>query len=147
LPAIDDYVKSLWLLSFALLFDVDQPTLDRLLRCIGNEGKDLLFERLVSTRITGRRAAEKLVWPRPYEPLYRAIGSSPAEKPELLQKFLKSWYKSLKQCYWHECHKGPKGGGFFGYWAIEAAGVAKTFAIDDGAFRDMPYYPRDLVRH
>lgn len=31
----------------------------------------------------------------------------------------------------HECHKGPKDGGFFGFWSIEAAGVVKAFAMDD----------------
>jgi hypothetical protein len=30
---------------------------------------------------------------------------------------------------------GP-GGGFFGYWAIEAAGVVKAFHIDGSSFRD-----------
>jgi hypothetical protein len=143
--AIDDYVRSLWLLSFALLFEVEPLLLDRVLKCIGNEGKDLLFERLVSTRVSGRPAGEKLLWPRPYQPLYQVIDAAEAEKPKLMQKFLKTWYNSLRRCYWHDCHKGPQGGGFFGYWSIEAAGVVKAFGTADQSFRNMPYYPRALV--
>ena len=144
--AVDDYVVSLWLLSFAILFDVDDALLNRLLKCIGNEGKDLLFERLVATRVNGRKAANGLIHPKPYELLYKAIEASGDARDKLMTQFLKTWYKSLKDTYWYECHKGPQGGGFFGYWSIEASGVVKAFGMDDRAFRDMPYYPKDLAQ-
>ncbi|HEY6336069.1 MAG TPA: PoNe immunity protein domain-containing protein [Alphaproteobacteria bacterium] len=143
---IDHYVVSLWLLSFALLFGIEAPLLDRLLECIGNEGKDPLFERLVAIRVTARPAAGNLLHPKPYEPLFKAIDASGDSRQALMAQFLKTWYKSLTNTYWYNCHKGPEGGGFFGYWSIEAAAVAKVFAIDDEAFREMPYYPKDLVR-
>jgi hypothetical protein len=143
--AIDDYVISLWLLSFALIFESDNVLLDRLLKCVANEGKDLLFERLVATRVKGRKAANTLVHTRPYELLYKAIESSGDVRNKFMTQFLKTWYKSLKDTYWHECHKGPQGGGFFGYWSIETAGAVKAFGIDDVTFREMPYYPKDLV--
>jgi hypothetical protein len=142
---IDDYVVSLWLASLALLLDVEQACFERLLRCVGNEGKDKLFERLVAVRMSGRPPAPGLLWPKPYEALDAALDAG-REAPKLMQKFLKSWYSSLKDCYWHDCHKGPKGGGFFGYWCLEAAAAAKAFGIDDASFRDMPCYPKDLVR-
>jgi len=47
----------------------------------------------------------------------------------------------------HDSHKGPAGGGFFRYWAIEAAGVVAAFRIDDSTFRDLPCYPKDLADH
>ncbi len=144
--SIDDYVTSLWLVSLAVLLAVDDALFARLLTCIGNEGKDSLFERLVATRVSGRPAADKLLRPRSYEPLYQAIDAAEAERSKLMQKFLRGWYKGLRPCYWYENHKGPQGGGFFGYWCIEAAGVAKAFRFDDAPFRDMPYYPRDLVQ-
>ncbi|WP_370652395.1 PoNe immunity protein domain-containing protein [Aquabacterium sp.] len=33
----------------------------------------------------------------------------------------------------------------FGYWALEAAGVATLFGINDSPICDMPFYPEDLV--
>lgn len=141
----DSYVVSLWLVSFALLFDVDAALFDRLLKCIGNEGRDKLFERLVATRISGRPVATGLMFPKVYEPLYNAIDAAEPERSKLIGQFLKNWYQNMKPTYWYDCHKGPKGGGFFGYWATEAAGVIKAFGIDDSAFRNLPYYPKDLV--
>lgn len=64
-----------------------------------------------------------------------------------MTRFLKAWYPALHEVGWHASHKGPDGGGFFSYWAIEAAGVATVFGIDDSAFRDLPYYPKDLADH
>lgn len=142
---LEDYVVSLWLISFALIFEVDAALFDRLLKCIGNEGRDKLFERLVATRVSGRTVATDLMFPKVYEPLYNAIDVAEPERSKLIGQFLKDWYKNMKPTYWYDCHKGPEGGGFFGYWAIEAAGVVKAFEIDDSAFRDLPYYPKDLL--
>jgi len=144
--SIDDYVRSLWLVSFAVLFNVDAALFARLLAALGNAGEDALFERLAATRVGGRPSTKKLLWPKPFQSLYDASTAPPAEAPKFMKKFLESWYKSLDDCYWHENHKGPEGGGYFGYWSIEAAGVVQAFGIDDKSFREMPYYPRDLVR-
>src|SRR5205807_8050126 len=54
---------------------------------------------------------------------------SRSEPNKLLAQFLKSWYKNLKDTYWYECHKRPQGGGFFGYWSMEAAGAVKAFGM------------------
>jgi hypothetical protein len=142
---VDDYVVSLWLASLALLLDAGQPLFERLLHCVGNAGKDKLFERLVAARISGRPPGHRLLWAKPYQTLDEALDAG-REAPKLMQTFLKSWYSSLKDCYWHDCHKGPKGGGFFGYWCLEAAAAAKAFGIDDTPFHDMRCYPKDLVR-
>lgn len=145
LSRLDDYVRSLWLVSLALVFDVTSGMWERLLRCIGNEGRDRLYERLVAQRTPGRLAATGLLHPQPYAVLDKAVEAAQAEKAEHMAAFLKRWYGDLAQVDWHDNHKGPDGGGFFGYWAIEAAGVAVAFGIDDSSFRDMPYYPKDLA--
>jgi Domain of unknown function (DUF1911)/Domain of unknown function (DUF1910) len=141
---LDDYVESLWLVSLAMIFDVGHEVFAKLLQAIGNEGRDMLFERLIGTRVPNRPKANVLIWPKPYEHLLAAADGG-SKAPKLMEQFLKTWYSSLKKCYWYDNHKGPKGGGFFGYWSIEAAGVVKAFGIDDGAFREMRYYPKDLV--
>lgn len=141
---IDDYVRSLWIVSLALIFRADDALWQRILVCAGNEGRDRLFERLVARRTAGRLPATALLHPRSYAFLDQAAEKTSADE---VVRFLTAWYPALKDIGWYDCHKGPDGGGFFGYWAIEGAGVAVAFGIDDASFRDMPYYPKDLADH
>ena len=142
---LENYVLALWMVSLARIFEVDESLFGRLLKCIGNEGKDILLERLIAGKTAGIAKADTLVFPKIYSPLLAAIDAEAKERPRLFKAFLDNWYRNMKPTYWYENHKGPGGGGFFGYWAIEAAGVVKTFGIDDSSFRDVPYYPTDLV--
>jgi hypothetical protein len=145
LADLDEYIVSLWLVSFAILFRVDDSLWQRLLDCIGNEGRDSLFEALVAARSPNRKKARGLLHPTIFRTLFDAIAANGEARNELVERYLEGWYKALRNTYWVDCHKGPKGGGFFGYWAVEVAGVAKAFGMDDSAFREMPHYPRDLL--
>lgn len=142
---LDEYVVSLWLVSFALVFGVDDALWKRLLTCVGNEGQDALFEALVDRRSPGRKQASALAYPAIFQPLFHAITASGESRNAFVKNYLEAWYKALKPTYWLDSHKGPKGGSFFGYWAVEVAGVVKAFEMDDTAFRDMPHYPGDLI--
>lgn len=144
--AIDDYEQSLWLVSLAVLLDVDDALFKRVLACIDNEGKDKLFERIVSMRVSGRPAGAKVIFPKPFQTLYDATMATDAEKARLIKAFLNEWYPAMGKLgvYWHDNHKGPEGGGFFGYWCLEAAAVVKLFGIDSD-FRNARYYPKDFV--
>ena len=145
--SLDNYTRALWLLSLAYLLGVEQPVLLRLLACIRNEGQDLLFERFVTAVAPElvRKPAKKLLYPKAYQPLYDAIDAPADEQAALMQQFLKKWYQKMSNAGWHDNHKGQDGGGFFGYWCWEAAGVAHAFGMDDSSFREMPYYPKDLA--
>ncbi len=144
---LNDYVNSIGLLSQAYLLDMEPVIIARLLACIGSEGQDLLFEQLVAQIAPAlvRKSAKKLLYPKVYQLLYDALNASADQQSVLVQQFLKDWYKGIKVVGWHNSHKGPGGGGFFGYWCWEAAGVAHAFGIDDSSFHDMPYYPKDLA--
>ncbi|WP_197076852.1 PoNe immunity protein domain-containing protein [Hymenobacter terrenus] len=144
---LDNYVAALWLLSQVYLLKVKPELVTRLLACIANEGEDLLLERLaaISAPDIRRKSAKKLLYPKAYQSLYDALDASAEQQATLMQQFLKGWYKAMSKTGWHNSHKGPGGGGFFGYWCWEAAGVAHSFGIDDSSFRDMPYYPKDLA--
>jgi hypothetical protein len=50
----------------------------------------------------------------------------------------------MKDCYWYDGHKNL-GVFFFGYWAFEAGLVTLLWNIDDSSYRDMRFYPKDLV--
>jgi hypothetical protein len=140
------YNLALWMVSIFICLQADAPLFDRLLALIGNEGEDQLYERLVATQRPGRKAANKLLYPKPYLPLYQAIDPQPkAERDKRLAKFIGTWYAGMKGTYWHDSHKGKDGGGYFGYWCFEAAGVVRAFELDDTAMRDSVYYPKDMA--
>jgi len=141
---LDDYVISLWLISLALIFEVDDHLFERLVASIDNSGTDRLFDRLVGTRIKHHSQAERLVYPKPYKLLLDSIDAAPEDQAELMKQFLKNWYPNMKKTYWYDRHLRLRAG-FFGYWCIEAAGAVKAFGIDDTAFRNMSYYPGDLL--
>ena len=126
---IDDYSTSLWLLSQASLLGVEHEVLLRTIACIGSEGQDLLFERFVTAVAPElvRKPAKKLLYPKAYQPLYDALDAPADEQAALMQQFLKKWYQKMSNAGWHDNHKGQDGGGFFGYWCWEAAGVAHAF--------------------
>lgn len=144
LTYLDDYVRTLWVLSLGLIFRVDDDVWKRMLACAGGEGQDILMERLVSCRTPARPRARALLHPEPYVLLDQAITHVSADH---VARFLNAWYPALRDVGWHDSHKGPAGGGFFGYWAIEAAGVSAAFGIEDALLCNMPYYPRDLANH
>jgi hypothetical protein len=146
--SFDDYIMALWLLSLALLFKVDDETFAVLLHCFGEPGQDILLEKLIATRVSNRPNGARVLWPKPYELLLQVINAPVSDRAKHFQKFLETWYSETGKhdAYWHDNHKGKDGGGFFGYWCIEAAGVVSAFGIDDSSFRDVPYYPKDLVR-
>ena len=143
---LSNYTLALWMLSWAYLFNLDEALWLRLVACIGNAGQDLLVERLILHRLpwlaAQRPAATQLVYPKAYQPLYDALDVPPAEQAKLVAAFLRGWYKHMKRAYWYNAHKE---GGFFGYWAWEAAGVTAAFGLDDSTYRDLPYYPKDAV--
>jgi hypothetical protein len=146
---INDYVCALWLISLGIIFRVQPELFARLLAAVGPPGQDALLERLAATRVSGRPPAAGLLHPKPYQALFAAIDAAPQEQPQLFRRFLKAWYPAMGSldAYWHNSHKGPGGGGYFGYWSVEAAGVVAAFKIDDAGFRDAPYYPRDLASY
>jgi len=143
---LDAYCLALWMVSITICLKADNDILQRMLKLIGNEGEDWLFEQLVARHAPGRKSTEQLLYPKPYQLLKDAIEETVQEdRNRLMEKFLKTWYPGMSKTYWHDCHKGPEGGGYFGYWCFEAAGVVRVFGIDDSAFRDNLYYPKDLA--
>lgn len=143
--SLEEYEVALWLVSLALIFEVEDALFERLLALIDNDGQDQLYELLVGVRVGNRPPAGRLLYPRPYQLLFDATQAAPPARAKLIGDFLRTWYPEMRDAYWHESHRGPDGGGFFGYWCIEAAGVVKAFDIDDTSFRRMRHYPKDLL--
>ena len=146
---IDDYVRCLALVSIAILLRQDLlPRIHGLIAESAFDGQDALYEELTKKFIPDRLEIDQWYHNLPYRYLLDCIDSDTAEERIAdMQSYLKNWYKYMKGCGWYDSHKnqGPEGGGYFGYWAWEAAAVAYLYDLDDTSFRDHLVYPKDLV--
>lgn len=87
---------------------------------------------------------ESLIHVKPYADLLSATETHGEAQQKAMADYLKRWYGGMKDCYWYDRHKRLKAF-FFGYWAFEAGLVTLLWNIDDGSYRDMRFYPKDLV--
>ncbi|MCU6497829.1 DUF1911 domain-containing protein [Rugamonas sp. A1-17] len=147
---IDDFERILQLLGLAILMHRHE-LISRIHSLIANsayDGQDAMYEELVGHVLPGRPYLEAWYHQLPYLHLLSATDlESSEEKIEQMQQYLKIWYKSMSKAPWHDSHlkMTEEGGGYFGYWAIEAAAIVYLYKIDDRSFRDHIVYPKDLV--
>ncbi|BBG85484.1 PoNi-like cognate immunity protein [Aeromonas hydrophila] len=148
----DAYQYLLWMFSLNILYGQDEM-LPELVRYISKnpEGDDDPLWSVLLARLgyPGFPRGPESYIPEVYRPLFDAIkgdGVNPTkvERQASIKQYLKGWYKGCKECYWHDRHKA-KHAIYFGYWAFEAALVTLLYELDDSSYRDMRYYPKDLV--
>ncbi len=144
---IDDYVEMLWLISFAIILKVDEHTWNRLLSLVDIAGTDRLFDILIATKYTHRPISKIVHHEKIFATLLEVFTAEKDDGQDILMKYMKHWYTAMRNVYWHDNHKGPDGGGFFGYWAIEAAAVCMALSIGHEKLDSMDYFPKDLVVH
>lgn len=145
---LEDYLNLLQLLSFGVIFNLDKAIIKKLLNLFeadDQKAEDGLLDKLTSFVQPDRKQGNKLQHPKAYQPLFDAVNASKDEQPKLMQKFLKGWYKSMRKCGWHDVHLGVGKDGFPGYWCWEAAMATLLYDMDDSSYRDMPFYPKDMV--
>jgi Domain of unknown function (DUF1911)/Domain of unknown function (DUF1910) len=150
------FVQALWMLAVAELLGQGGTQVKRVANLYAadetNDGADELFELILAQLGCKSFEASGLIHDDPYQLLLDCIRAAPEERPELMTKFLKRWYKGQKECDWWGSHVRRPGTtvldtGFFGYWAFEAALVTFLWDIDDSSYRDLPHYPKDLADH
>ena len=111
--------------------------------------KDTLYEDLLAYELYDRFDVDEWYHDKPYRDLINSLyRETPEESIVDLQKYLRDWYGSMEHAPWHDGHlrmPGNGGGGYTGYWAIEAAAVAYLLELDDSSFRENIVYPEDLV--
>lgn len=144
-----------WLVGLALSLDIPDEQWQRLLVLIGNEGQDILLDRIIATRQPGRKIGTSLLHPKPYARLLRAIDAAPVKQPALLREFVDHWYVELKRKrdeeLWWYVFGDPvihplEMGSYFGRWCIEAVAAVKAFGLDDSLCLGHEHYPGDLLR-
>lgn len=155
----DLYGECAWLIGLALVLEIPDAQWQRLLALVGNEGEDAVLDALIASRQHGRLVGTKVLYPKPYARLHAVIQADPAQRPTLLREFVEHWYVELdrkatkgrpaiyNRLYWYTLgDENFEGGAYFGRWCIEAAAVAKAFAIDDSLCCGHEHYPGDLLR-
>ncbi len=148
----DAYQYLMWLLGLAYLFNLPEyvPQIATWYAHNTDAGDDdplicALFSRLGCNVFNVPQ--NDMVFEKTYRPLLKALQAGAERKDEAqkhLEAYLKGWYKGMKDCYWYNRHKG-KFATHFGYWSFESGLVSVLCGLDDSAFRDMLYYPKDLV--
>ncbi|AXV84753.1 PoNi-like cognate immunity protein [Ralstonia solanacearum] len=158
---LDHYVVCFWLAGLALALDIPDDQWKRLVALIGNEGEDVLLDRIIASRQAGRRIGGKLCHPKPYQRLLDAVNAPQAEQAKSLLVFVENWYAGLDRPakkglseqtamydrpYWHRYgDQNFEGGAYFGRWCVEAVAAVKAFGIDDSLCLGHPNYPGDLL--
>jgi len=141
----DAYQYVMWLLSLAALLGLKEwvPTIATWISTDPEDGQDLLVSRLFG-QFGISLPGESLVHEKPYAALLRASETQGEAQQQAMTGYLKHWYGGMKDCYWYDRHK-RLAAGFFGYWSFEAGLVTLLWNIDDSSYRDMRFYPKDLV--
>lgn len=148
----DGYQYLLWLISLAVLTGNTQAliTIAKMTGKNPANGDDkCIVQFYTRVGLQGLPRQDSLVFEKPYKDFYDAIkgdGASPTkvERQHSMSTYLKGWYQGMKNCYWHNRHKG-KHATHFGYWSLESAAATVLFDLDDSSYRKSLYYPKDWV--
>ncbi|MCV6610470.1 MAG: PoNi-like cognate immunity protein [Amphritea sp.] len=155
LSDLNHYNWCFWLVGLALCLDIPDDQWQRLILLIGEEGEDVLLDRVIASRQSDRKIGTNLLHKKPYQRLLTALNAPENEQPELLRLFVENWYKELDrkgkdQLWWYiygDPEKHPlEMGSYFGRWCLEAVAVVKAFGIDDKLCLGHEHYPGDLLR-
>jgi hypothetical protein len=155
LADLNHYVWCFWLVGLAIALEVPDDQWHRLLALIGEEGHDVLLDRVIASREPGRRIGAKLLHAKPYARLLKAIDAPKNQQATLLREFVDRWYPELArkgkdELWWYvfgDPVKHPLSmGSYFGRWCIEAVAAVKAFGLDDNLCLGHEHYPGDLLR-
>ncbi len=152
---LQHYQWCLWLVSLALLLQIDEAHWQRLLVLVGGENEDAVLDRLIASREPKRPLATKVLHPKPYARLLKAIQAPPDQQAMALRDFVENWYAELKRpqsksIWWYD-YGDPdinplEKGSYFGRWCVEAAAAVKAFGLDDSLCLGHENYPGDFLR-
>ena len=146
----DAYYYIMMLMGWTVLFNLPE-CLDILITNISRDPEDgedsfiyTLFSALGIPDFPGKQAG--LLHEDPYGMLYDSLGGSKEDQQKAMKVYLKRWYKSeaIRGCYWCERHafNPPM---HLGYWAFETGLLTVLNDLDDSGYREMNFYPRDMV--
>lgn len=152
---LNHYNWCFWLVGLALALDIPDEQWQRLVKLIGGPGEDVLLDRVIASRQSDRPIGSRLLHPKPYSRLLKAVDAPREQQPGLLREFVDHWYAELarkgsNELWWYvygDPVKHPlEKGSYFGRWCLEAVAAVKAFGLDDSQCLGHEHYPGDLLR-
>ena len=146
----DAYYFTMLLMSWSVLFNLPecQDILAAYVSRDPEDGEDsfiyTLFSALGIHDFPGKQAG--LMHEDSYGMLYDSLAGSKEDQQKAMKAYLKRWYKSkaIRGCYWRGRHTSCPSV-HLGYWAFETGLLTVLNDLDDSGYRDMNFYPRDMV--
>jgi len=150
------------LVDLGLALEIPDDQWQRLLVLIGNEGEDVLLDRIIASRSPARTVGPVLLYPKPYGRLLAAVDVPVDAQASKLEAFVSHWYQEIrtgaktgsdpqavnyKHPYWYTYgDENFDGGAYFGRWCVEVVVAVKAFDMDDSQCLGLEHYPGDLLR-
>jgi hypothetical protein len=150
-PHLDLYDKDYWRALRLCCFAILLGHTDKLPRLCAiwdyeNDDMDGLLERLVAPFVSGRAAPpDECTRHLPYFKTLKIFAAAPEKRPALMARYLDEWYVASRREPYYDSHTEGRDHNYLGYWSFEAAAITIVLDIDDSSYRDMQFYPRDLV--
>ena len=145
------YRYVMWLTGLAYLLGLKEylPKIAHWISPNPDDGNDplisLLFNRL---GVEGAPSASELLHPKGYTPLYELLTQTQdkTKQQTLMQTYIRGFYKNImNQTVWKGWDTNPSI--YFGFWSFEAGMITHLLNLDDSSYRDMTFYPKDLVEY
>ena len=142
------YVDMLWMMSLAILFDVNTEQFNILADLVKKYNfNDALLDFFINFKSNGIVTKTNTIslFGAPYDKLLTVINDD-ANCIDGIKEYLeKYWYIGHKKMGWYDIHKA-KEKLYYGYWSFETGAITKIFDLDDNRLKDVKYYPYDLVQ-
>lgn len=95
LQDLNHYNWCFWLVGLGLALEIPEEQWSRLVALIGGEGQDMLRDRVIASRQSRRQIGTKLLHPKPYQRLRKAVDAPEDRRASLLLDFVDNWYPEL----------------------------------------------------
>ena len=139
------YVDLLWLVSIAILLDLQEELSERLSAMAKKlKMNDGFIEYLLNPSAENLKNLSFFM-AKPYSEWGKIVTAPDHKKITLIKKYLTSkWYRSHDEEGWYDSHLSNEDI-YSGYWSFESGAMVKVLGLDDSELKDVPYYPYDLV--
>ncbi|MBP2624210.1 PoNe immunity protein domain-containing protein [Streptococcus oricebi] len=141
------YTDMLWALSIGILLEIDDEVFDKLVDLVRKDDPvDYLIDYLIHYRQPDWAIRDDFMFPRPYVFTEKITQTGSAvEATKLLQFYLeKEWYQGHRDTGWYDLHK-VNIDNYYGYWSFEAGAICKIMGLNPDDFKEVDYFPYDLV--